>query len=172
MGLVELNDKIIIFGNSGSGKSTLAKEYAEKYSLAHLDLDILAWENTIPPVRKPLKDSKGNIDHFINNNETWVIEGGYSDLIELVLGYANKTIFLNPGVETCIENCKKRPWEPHKYATIEAQNKNLDMLINWVKEYPIRKDEFSLFSHQTLFKKFDGNKIEYNSNDRPGKTIN
>ena len=41
--------KIMSFGNSGSGKSTLAKEYADKFGLAHLDLDSLAWKNTSPP---------------------------------------------------------------------------------------------------------------------------
>jgi len=158
--------KVLIFGNSGSGKSTLAKGYANKYGLSHLDLDILAWNNTAPPTRKPLTMSAETITRFTLNNQEWVIEGCYSDLLNLLINDADKLIFLNPGVETCIENCKNRPWEPHKYDTSEEQNNNLDMLINWVQEYPFRNDEVSLNSHQALFNKFIGNKIEYRSNKR------
>jgi len=158
--------RIIIFGNSGSGKSTLAMQYASKKNLTHLDLDILAWEDTNPPTRKVLKDSAAIINQFIEKNKSWVIEGCYSDLLSVALNNATEIIFLNLDIETCIKNCKKRPWEPHKYQSIEKQNENLEMLLDWVKQYPIRKDEFSLESHQHLFNTFDGHKTEYNSNDR------
>jgi len=158
--------KIIIFGNSGSGKSTLAKEYSFAYGIPLLELDTVAWEDTSPPVRKSLNKSEVDIHLFTDKNENWVIEGGYSDLIGLVINTANKLVFLNPGIEVCIRNCKNRPWEPHKYDSEEKQNKNLSMLLDWVKKYSIRKDEFSLFSHQNLFNSFSGNKIEYNSNKR------
>ena len=159
-------NKILIFGNSGSGKSTLAKFYSDKYNLYHLDLDTLAWLDTIPPVRRPLEESKKSIMKVINKNKSWVIEGCYSDLLDIAIKEANKVIFLNPGIETCIDNCKKRPWEPHKYKSIEEQDENLDMLINWIKEYPARNDEFSFMSHNKLFKEFTGKKEEYSSNHR------
>ena len=158
--------RIIIFGNSGSGKSTLAKTYVNDYGLSHLDLDDLAWLDTYPPKRKPLKDSTKQINDFLNSNQGWVIEGCYSDLLDLVKDKATDMIFLNPGVETCINNCKSRPWEPHKYTSAEEQDKNLEMLLQWVSDYSIRDDEFSLNSHNALFDLFEGNKIEYNSNYR------
>lgn len=159
-------NKIIIFGNAGSGKSTLAKEYAAKYGLSHLDLDTIAWEDSIPPQRKSLKSSALIIGKFTRDNPKWVVEGGYADLINLVIDAAQDIIFLNPGVETCLENCKKRPWEPHKYESLEKQNENLDMLLAWVKEYPLRTDEFSLQAHQNIFNQYSGRKIEYKSNHR------
>jgi adenylate kinase family enzyme len=125
--------KILIFGNSGSGKSTLAKQLSDKYSLEHLDLDVLAWSNSVQPIRKPITESKKNIDKFLLENDSWVIEGCYADLLRLVINCSNKVIFLNPGEYTCIDNCKKRTWEPHKYKSLEEQNKNLGMLINWIK---------------------------------------
>jgi len=159
--------KIMIFGNSGSGKSTLAKECAEKYKLSHLDLDILAWENTNPPTRKPLSDSICEIGQFIEKNESWVIEGCYSDLLGVVIEKTNEIIFLNPGIETCISNCRNRPWEPHKYNTKEEQDNNLEMLLSWIKQYPDRNNnECSLSSHQRLFNEFSGKKTEYPSNQR------
>jgi adenylate kinase family enzyme len=158
--------KIIIFGNSGSGKSTLAKKLAKQNLLAHLDLDSLAWQATQPPTRKPIAESQTLIDKFTSTHRNWVIEGCYADLLELVISQASQIYFINPGVETCIENCKKRPWEPHKYASIQEQNKNLPMLFEWIKDYSKRNDEFSLKAHQKLFEHFKGVKSEYNSNRR------
>ncbi len=156
--------KILIFGNSGSGKSTLAKNLKEQFSLAHLDLDSLAWMETMPPQRKPLAESSNQINIFTQQNNDWVIEGCYSDLLEIVKQDAEEIIFLNPGTETCIENCRSRPWEPHKYASKKEQDDNLEMLINWVTDYCQRKDEFSLASHKQFFEGFKGTKSEYNQN--------
>ncbi len=152
--------KIVIFGNSGSGKTTLAKMLSVKYSFSHLDLDTLAWLDTTPPERTPAKESCIMINKFLNNNEKWVIEGCYSDLLGIVIKQADKIIFLNPGIEVCIDNCKKRQWEPHKYASMKEQNENLEMLISWVKNYSVRHDEFSYESHYKLFKTFSGDKEE------------
>ncbi len=158
--------RIVIFGNSGSGKSTLAKGYVRDHALAHLDLDILAWQNSEPPIRRPVGDSAPEIGKFLAKHEGWVVEGCYSDLLKLALDGANEAILLNPGVETCIANCKKRPWEPHKYPSAAAQDKNLDMLLDWVRQYSTRRDEFSLVAHQKLFDGFAGKKTEILSNDR------
>ena len=158
--------KILIFGNSGSGKSTLDEKMRVSFDLQHLDLDILAWEETQPPTRKELSKSISILDIFMSKHNSWVIEGCYSDLLSLAMQTADKVIFLNPGVETCMDNCKSRPFEPHKYESQEAQDKNLEMLLNWVRQYPDRVDEFSLMSHQKLFNEFAGNKTEYLSNKR------
>ena len=158
--------KIIIFGNSGSGKSTLAKQLVVDFSLAHLDLDSLAWKNTNPPQRRKLENSIIEIKIFLNENKSWVIEGCYADLLSSITKYSTEMIFINPGTETCIANCKNRLWEPHKYASKKAQDANLYMLINWVKQYTERTDEFSLKAHRDLFDNFSGNKVEYTSNER------
>lgn len=158
--------RIIIFGNSGSGKSTLAMSLAVKDKLQHLDLDMLAWQDTQPPKRKPLKESGSAMSEFISTNDGWVIEGCYTDLLDLATAAANEMIFLNPGEEVCIENCRARPWEPHKYESMEAQNRNLDMLIEWIKQYRQRDDTFSLKAHRKLFDDFGGKKIEYVSNEQ------
>ena len=156
--------RILIFGNSGSGKSTLAKAYCAKYALAHLDLDSLAWEPDSPPKRRSLSESEWEIREFLDSNNEWVIEGCYSDLLALVANDANEAVFLNPGVEQCILNCWSRPWESHKYASQQEQDENLQMLIEWVKQYPERSDEFSLKSHRELYEGFQGKKVEHRSN--------
>jgi len=156
--------KIIIFGNSGAGKSTLSFAYAKKYQLSLLDLDTLAWLATDPPSRKPLAESFKEIERFMSDNSQWVIEGGYADLIALPIKTATEIVFLNPGVNTCVENCKNRPWEPHKYDSESAQNDNLSMLLEWVAAYYNRTDTFSLPAHKKLFNDFKGKKTEHFQN--------
>lgn len=102
--------KILIFGNSGSGKSTLSKRIAQEEGLAHLDLDTLAWLPTDPPQRAPLAESRATIDEFIANNPSWVIEGCYTDLLELACAEAEEIIFLNLDVEQCVQNASNRPY--------------------------------------------------------------
>jgi len=156
--------RILIFGNSGSGKSTMAKALSVEHSLAHLDLDSLAWEATDPPTRKAIAESAEAIQAFLNSNDGWVIEGCYGDLLSLVAEHAEKVVFLNPGVEQCIANCRSRPWEPYKYPSQKAQDENLQILIEWVRQYTQRDDEFSLQSHRALYDRFDGEKVEYQAN--------
>ncbi|MGY5453005.1 shikimate kinase [Agarivorans sp. MS3-6] len=150
--------KILIFGNSGSGKSTLAKALCDAEQLAHLDLDTLAWQATQAPTRQPLQHSWQQIRRFIDTHQAWVIEGCYSDLLELVAAYSNEIIFMNLPIEDCIANAKARPWEPHKYESKEAQDNNLDMLISWIAQYSERTDTFSKSSHQAFYDHYRGKK--------------
>lgn len=155
---------ILIFGNSGSGKSTLAKSICKTKGLAHLDLDSLAWEATTPPERKSLNTSKTDIENFTKTNDSWVIEGCYTDLLELVESYSSEIIFMNLPIEECIINAKSRPWEPHKYKSKQAQDENLDMLIDWISQYAKRDDTFSMIAHQSFYNNYSGKKHTINSN--------
>lgn len=158
--------KIVIFGNSGSGKSTLAHQLKEAEDLVHLDLDTIAWEEGSPPQRKPLLESRQVIDRFLEDNEAWVIEGCYSDLLEMVIPKSTEIIFLDLAVNECIANAKQRPWEPHKYDSKEAQDANLEMLIDWIAQYAERQDTFSRMAHNELFESYSGKKTVYKSNSR------
>lgn len=150
--------KVLIFGNSGSGKSTLAKKMSIANKVAHLDLDTIAWQVTSPPTRTPILEAKNEIEIFLRIHHDWVVEGCYSDLLQMLIDKADKIIFLNLPVTECILNAKNRPWEPHKYETLKAQNANLEMLINWISQYPKRQDTFSLQAHIQLYDCFCGDK--------------
>lgn len=165
-------EKIVIFGNSGSGKSTMAIALSKLHNAAHLDLDTIAWRADQPTVRADLDDSRNALQRFVENNENWIIEGCYADLLSEAAKYCTEMIFLNPGIEACIENCRARPWEPHKYATPEAQDENLKMLIEWVRNYETREDVFSLEAHRRLFDSFDGKKTEYRTNEEAQNRLN
>ena len=154
--------RIVIFGNSASGKSSLAKHLAEQHHLAHLDLDTLAWlpitEKSPLPYRQSVDISVGEIDRFIKQNNQWVIEGCYSDLLTHTLGKCSEVIFLNLPVQLCILNAKNRPWESHKYKSKAEQDANLSMLIDWISQYEHRTDTFSKAAHEKLYNEFLGKK--------------
>jgi len=150
--------KTLIFGNSGSGKSTLAQRLSAEAGQAHLDLDTLAWQAVSPPERHPLEKSEREITAFIETHEHWVIEGCYADLISLALPFTQELIFLDLSVDDCVLHAQGRPWEPHKYASKAAQDANLEMLINWIREYPIRTDTCSRGAHLAVYESFSGKK--------------
>lgn len=152
--------RVVLFGNSGAGKSTYAQRLQASEGLAHLDLDTLAWEDESPPRRRSLSKSRDDIDAFIAANPAWVIEGCYADLLEFAISRATDMVWLNPATETCIAHAKSRPWEPHKYPSKAAQDANLPMLIDWIRAYDSRTDEFSRTAHAKLFQSFPGKKRE------------
>lgn len=161
--------RIVVFGNSGSGKSTFARQQSAILDCPVLDLDTVAWEPEVETsTRRLLEASAANIQNFISASQSWIVEGCYADLLALATPHATEVVFLNPGTETCIENARQRPWEPHKYSSPEAQDGNLDMLIAWIREYEHRVDEFSYPAHRRLFDGFRGRKRELQSNERPG----
>ena len=156
--------RILLFGNSGSGKSTLASRLSNS-TMAHLDLDSLAWLPSRPPQRMPLAESKVLIDEFTANNEAWVIEGCYTDLLEILAENATELVFLNLPIQQCLQNASMRPWEPHKYDSKEAQDANLAMLLDWIAQYEHRDDVFSLAAHSKLYEGFPGTKTCILSNE-------
>lgn len=150
--------RIVVFGNSGSGKTTLARSLASDRGLARLDLDQLAWD--APGVRLPFAVSEAAIRSFMEREAEWIIEGCYADLLEVALPFCTELRFLNPGIEACVANCIARPWEPEKYPSKEAQDQNLTLLLEWVRDYEARNDEYSLARHRELFDRFTGTKVE------------
>jgi adenylate kinase family enzyme len=152
--------KVILLGNAGAGKSMLAKQLMQREPTARLSLDQVAFGAGIE--RRSLEESVADVLAFISSNASWIIEGCYADILEPVLGHCEEFYFLNPGIEACIAHCRARPWEPEKYATPEQQDRNLDNLIDWVRAYDTRDDEYGLRRHRAIFAAFGGNKREFN----------
>lgn len=159
--------RTLVIGNSGSGKSTLAKRLASEENLAHLDLDTVAWKRDDPTTRLSFDRSCSLIDEFTKLHPDWVIEGCYATLIEYAAKSADSLYFMNLSTRECIENCRRRPWEPHKYPTKDQQDENLPMLVDWIARYPERDDEFSYRAHRRVFDSFAGEKSEITTNSRP-----
>lgn len=153
--------KILVFGNSGSGKSTYAKLMAERHQLAHLDLDTIVWEPGQVAVQREPAAVLQSLNAFIGTEPTWIIEGCYGELIEAAAQHCTELVFLNPGRDACLANNLRRPWEPHKYTSPEAQNAMLDALQAWVAAYYTRDDSWSYSAHRRIFEGHPGAKAEH-----------
>jgi len=127
-------------------------------------LDTLAWLPVTPPQRRPIEESLAAISDFIDVNESWVIEGCYTDLLELLANEADEFIFLNLKMDNCIANALVRPFEAHKFSSAEAQEQNQTLLLQWIREYKSREDECSYSAHRKFFDKFNGKKTENTTN--------
>ena len=151
--------RILILGNSGSGKTTMARAIRDELGVPHLDLDSIAWAE--PGVRLPLDESVAALGAFDRSHRSWAVEGSYASLARAALPLCTEFRFLNPGVEVCVANCRRRPWEPEKYANPEDQHERLAFLLEWVRGYEARDDEYGLGQHRALFEEYDGEKHEY-----------
>jgi len=124
--------KVLVFGNSGSGKSTYAHVLARREGLAHLDLDSIVWEPGKVAVQRSTESATSDLRSFIDSHGAWVIEGCYDELVQTASAHCTLLVFLNPGLEACLANIARRPWEPHKYASRAAQDSMLNKLQEWV----------------------------------------
>jgi adenylate kinase family enzyme len=84
--------RIAIIGSTGSGKSTLARTLATDFSLPHTELDNLQW---LPGWQtRETSEFRALVDDA-TAKPTWVIDGGYSEVRDLVWGRADTIIWLN-----------------------------------------------------------------------------
>ena len=131
----------------------MARALCGAYGLVHLDLDSVAWAE--PGVRLPFRASVDATESLDRTHRAWVAKGSYASLARAALPLCTELRFLNPGVEACLENCR-RPWEPEKYPSAEAQNERLPFLLDWVRSYVARDDEYGLAQHRAVSESFDG----------------
>ena len=152
--------RLLIMGNSGSGKSYRARALAAQHDLVHLDLDTIVWELGKIAVARTPEQVQAELLAFVTTHARWVAEGCYGDLVEMALPHCSELVFMHPGREVCLENNRQRPWEPHKYASMEAQQSKLNFLLEWVSGYYERDDTMSYACHRRVFDGFDGKKTE------------
>lgn len=150
--------KVAIIGNSGSGKSRLAQGIARERRWPVLDLDTVAWEPQKVAVPRAEADAQRDVEAFCMANAAWIVEGCYAELIAASLDHSPLLVFLDPGMERCLENCRNRPWESHKFRSKAEQDEKLAFLLGWVREYYTREGSLSLRAHRELFERYVGPK--------------
>ncbi len=156
--------RVAVLGNSGSGKSTLARWLSARAGAALLDLDTVPWEPGQVAVLRRTEFAIDDVLGFCGTHDNWVVEGCYAGLVGAVLPLRPLLLFLNPGLEQCLHNCRSRPWEPHKYASKAEQDERLAFLLDWVREYYTRTGDMSLECHRELFAAYLGPKVEVVTN--------
>lgn len=161
-----------LLGNAGSGKSTLARRLAAAHGVPSLDLDLLYWDPVEVTRERPAAEREAAFDRFLDAHPGWIVEGCYADLIGRALPLRPTLLFLNLPLVTCLEHARRRPHEPHKFATKEDQDRLLEALLEWIAEYPRRRGPMSLTAHRTLFDSYDGPKLDLRSTEEMTQVFN
>lgn len=134
--------KIAIIGYSGSGKSKLAKKLSKYYKAPVLFLDTV---NFLPNWIERDRDEGRLIVCDFMKNDSWVIDGNYSDFFQKErLEQADKIIFLNFPRRICIYRALKRYFK-YKNTTREDMAKGciekIDLEFIWWILYEGRTKE-------------------------------
>ena len=83
---------MVVIGSSGSGKTTLAERLAALLGHTHVELDSIHW---LPDWEMcPLDDFREQVTAALSS-ETWVTDGNYGKVRDIVWGRATTVVWLN-----------------------------------------------------------------------------
>ncbi len=101
--------KILIKGYSGSGKSTLGKILSKYYNIPVLHLDSVYW---LPNwEHRNDEEFEKIVQDFMNNNDSWIIEGNYTRIAPNRNLEADMTYILNYSRFFCLVSVIKRHYQ-------------------------------------------------------------
>jgi adenylate kinase family enzyme len=145
--------KFLIVGNIGSGKSTLARALAERSGLPVLELDGLLQGGDAP--RPEPATVRTQLEGFCNASRDWIVAGTAGHLVQATLAWQPELLFLNPGPEVCLRNCRERSLDSR------SPSQRLPEQLQRVADYYRRDgDENSLHTHRAIYDNYQGPKRE------------
>lgn len=169
--------KIVIIGYSGSGKSTLAKILGKHYNIPVLHLDSVSFLNGWNG--RDEKETNEIVKKFMEENDSWIIDGNYYKIAKERFEQADKIIFLNYNRFFCLKSVIKRykenigktrsdmamgcdeklDFEFLYWVFIKGRNKNRrDRFKNIVKKH---NNSMVFKNRKQLFKYYNDNNIKY-----------
>ncbi|MEJ7849425.1 MAG: hypothetical protein WKF92_15195 [Pyrinomonadaceae bacterium] len=84
--------RVVIVGTSCSGKTTFARDLARELELPHIELDCIQWGPNWTPA--PVEEFRKMVSAAVMP-ETWVLDGNYSSVRDIVWARATTIIWLN-----------------------------------------------------------------------------
>ncbi len=99
--------RIAIIGSTGSGKSTLAKRLSQALAAPVVELDSLYW---LPGWIERDEASFRKLVDAATAPERWIVEGGYSEVRDLVWGRADTIVWINLPFRTTAWQLVRRTW--------------------------------------------------------------
>ncbi|KAI8905105.1 hypothetical protein EDD86DRAFT_249317 [Gorgonomyces haynaldii] len=85
--------RIRMIGNSGAGKSTLARQISTKLGIRLLEEDAIHYQNHFIQVDKEIVCDR--VSRFIQNNDSFVTDGCWRDINDVIMPKVNVIIHLN-----------------------------------------------------------------------------
>lgn len=88
----EAFNRVVVIGCSGAGKTTFAERLSAVLGHEHIELDAIHW---LPDWEmRPVDDFRHKVSEAIAG-ETWVVDGNYSKVRDIVWGRATAVVWLN-----------------------------------------------------------------------------
>lgn len=98
--------RILIIGSSGAGKSALSKKLGEKTGLKIIHLDKIYWK---PNWTEPEKeDWRIALEKIMRENESWIMDGNYSNTLDIRVPFCDAIIFLEMPRSVCVYRVLRR----------------------------------------------------------------
>lgn len=142
--------RIAVVGTSGSGKTTLARQISQILAIRHVELDALHWE---PNWTEAPKDVFRDRVLQALSGDSWVVDGNYSAVRDIVWGQADTIVWLDYSLPVMLSRVVRRTlrrvlmqeelWSGNRESWQTTFSR--DSIILWVlqtykknrKEYPI-----------------------------------
>jgi len=142
--------KIVIIGTSSSGKTTLGKYISNKMNIPHKELDEFYWEANWTGAEASV--FRNRVDEF-TKNETWVVDGNFGQIRDLLWKKANTIIWLDYPIHiilkqflrrSIIRSIKKEKLWNNNTETFRNNIFSSNSLLIWIfKTYRSNKQEFA-----------------------------
>ena len=101
--------RVIVIGCPGSGKSTFSRALGEVTSIPVYHLDMMYWNADRTTVQRELfLERLGGV----LKKDVWIIDGNYSSTMEMRMSACDTVIFLDYGIEVCLDGIKERHGKP------------------------------------------------------------
>jgi adenylate kinase family enzyme len=101
----KIGQRVVVIGTTGSGKTTLAEQLAQIMNVPHIELDALHWEPNW--VEASIEVFHSRVEQVIQQ-PTWVLDGNYSKVRDLVWARADTVIWLDYSLLVIMSRLLKR----------------------------------------------------------------
>jgi adenylate kinase family enzyme len=140
--------RISVVGTSGSGKTTLARDISQLLCIPHVELDYLHWEPNWVEVSDDIFLTK--VSQALSG-DTWVVDGNYGKVRDIVWSRADTIVFLNYSLPVIMNRLIRRTFSP-VLTQEEVCNGNRE---SWQKTFS--RDSVLLWALQT----YNRNRTQY-----------
>jgi adenylate kinase family enzyme len=97
--------KVLVIGSGGAGKSTFARHLGTLLNIDVIHLDALYWQ---PGWVETPRDEWQRVVRELLRRDAWIIDGNYSNTLELRLEACDTVIFLDTARLVCLWRVLKR----------------------------------------------------------------
>ena len=131
--------RILVIGSSGAGKSLFSQRLGEATGLPVIHLDRHFWSSGwVEPDRTEWRNKVVEL----LTGDRWIVDGNYSNTLELRLEKCDTVVFLDFSRVLCTWRVLKRAWQYRGRSRpdiAEGCHEKIDLsFLNWTWNYPTR----------------------------------